>query len=60
MISKEDKQYMGTDKYKQEHDAQTYKIMLNELLDRGFSLKQISALENEAEQVFGKPTKLRS
>ena len=60
MITKEDKQYMGTDKYKQEHDAQAYKVTLNELLDRGFTLRQIRALENEAEQVFGKPTKLRS
>ena len=60
MINKEDKQYMDTDKYKQEHDTQAYKVTLNELLDRGFTLKQISALENEAEQVFGKPTKLRS
>ena len=60
MITKEDKQYMATDKYKDEHDAQTYKVTLNELLDRGFTLRQIRALENEAEQVFGKPPKLRS
>ena len=56
----EEKQYMNTNEYKNEHDAQAYKVTLNELLDRGFTLKQISALENEAEQVFGKPTKLRS
>ena len=59
-ISKEDKEYMGTNKYKLEHDAQTYKIIVNDLLDRGFNLKQIRALEKEAEQIFGKPTNLRS
>jgi len=51
---------MDTDKYKREHDAQTYKMTLNTLLDRGFTLKQIAALEREAENVFGKDTKLRS
>jgi len=59
-ISKEDKEYMGTNKYKQEHDAQTYKIIVGDLLDRGFNLKQIRALEKEAEKIFGKPTNLRS
>ena len=58
--SKEDIEYMGTDKYRREHDAQTYKMTLNTLLDRGFTLKQIAALEEEAENVFGKPTNLRS
>jgi len=59
-ISKTDVEYMGTDKYKREHDAQTYKIIVNDLLDRGFNLKQIRALEKEAEKIFGKPTNLRS
>ena len=59
MISKEDKQYMGTEQYKREHDAQAYKVSLKELLDRGFNLRQIKALENQAEEVFGKPTKLK-
>jgi hypothetical protein len=59
MISKEDKQYMGTEQYKQEHDAQAYKASLRELLDRGFTLRQIQALENQAEEVFGKPSKLK-
>ena len=58
--SKEDIEYMGTDKYRREHDAQAYKMTLNTLLDRGFTLKQIAALEREAENVFGKDTKLRS
>jgi len=58
--SKKDIEYMDTDKYKREHDAQTYKMTLNTLLDRGFTLKQIAALEREAENVFGKDTKLRS
>ena len=51
---------MASEAYRKEHDAQTYKIGLNELLDRGFNLKQIRALEKEAEQVFGNDTKLRS
>ena len=58
--SKKDIEYMDTDKYKREHDAQTYKMTLNTLLDRGFTLKQIAALEREAENVFGTDTKLRS
>jgi SOS response regulatory protein OraA/RecX len=59
-ISKTDIKYMGTDKYKREHDAQAYKMIVNDLLDRGFNLKQIRALEKEAEEIFGKPTNLRS
>ena len=59
-ISKTDMKYMGTDKYKREHDAQNYKMIVNGLLDRGFNLKQIRALEKEAEEIFGKPTNLRS
>ena len=51
---------MASEAYRKEHDAQAYKIGLNELLDRGFNLKQIRALEREAEQVFGNDTKLRS
>jgi len=60
VITKEQKKYMASEAYRKEHDAQTYKIGLNELLDRGFNLKQIRALEKEAEQVFGNDTKLRS
>ena len=60
MISKNDKEYMASEAYRKEHDAQAYKVGLNELLDRGFTLKQIQALEEGAEQVFGNDTKLRS
>jgi len=60
MISKNDKEYMASEAYRKEHDAQAYKVNLNVLLDRGFSLKQIAALEREAENVFGTDTKLRS
>ena len=60
MITKEQKEYMASEAYINEHDAQAYKVRLNELLDRGFNLKQIRALEREAEQVFGNDTKLRS
>ena len=58
-MEKETAKYMDTKQYQDEHDAQAYKVTLRELLDRGFTLRQIQALENEAEQVFGKPTKLR-
>ena len=60
MITKEQKEYMASEAYRKEHDAQAYKIGLNELLDRGFTLKQIQALEEGAEKVFGNDTKLRS
>ena len=60
MISKNDKEYMASEAYRKEHDAQAYKIQLNTLLDRGFTLKQIAALDEAAENVFGKDTKLRS
>ena len=59
-VSKADIKYMDTDKYRREHDAQSYKMTLNTLLDRGFTLKQIAALDEAAEDVFGKDTKLRS
>ena len=51
---------MASEAYRKEHDAQAYKVNLNVLLDRGFNLKQIAALEREAENVFGTDTKLRS
>ena len=51
---------MASEAYRKEHDAQAYKMQLNALLDRGFNLKQIAALEREAENVFGSDTKLRS
>jgi len=60
VISKNDKEYMQSEAYRKEHDAQAYKMQLNALLDRGFNLKQIAALEREAENVFGTDTKLRS
>lgn len=60
MITKEQKEYMASEAYRKEHDAQAYKVGLNDLLDRGFTLKQIQALEEGAEQVFGNDTKLRS
>lgn len=51
---------MQSEAYRKEHDAQAYKMRLNELLDDGFTLKQINALNKIAEETFGKPTKLRS
>ena len=60
MISKNNKDYLASEAYRKEHDAQAYKVNLNVLLDRGFNLKQIAALEREAENVFGTDTKLRS
>ena len=55
-ISKEVKQYMDSKQYRDEHDAQSFRV----LLDRGFTIRQIKALDRAAEQVFGKPTKLNS
>lgn len=60
MITKEQEEYMQSEAYRKEHDAQAYKMRLNELLDDGFTLKQINALNKIAEETFGKPTKLRS
>jgi len=53
-ISKEVKQYMDSKQYRDEHDAQSFRV----LLDRGFTIRQIKALDKAAEQVFGKPTSL--